>query len=71
MTRDINWVKEQVKLCQSIYSNFMWGKDFERLQTEAQELEISFVALVNFSDTRFANSKSVSNVDAITLEIKT
>ena len=42
MTRDIVWVDDQVKLCQNIYTNFMWGKDYERLRAEAEELEVIF-----------------------------
>ena len=52
MTRDIVWVDDQVKLCQNIYTNFMWGKDYERLRAEAEELEVIFMSLVNFSETR-------------------
>ena len=57
MTKDLEWVQDQVKLCKDIYTNFMWGKDYERLRADAQELEVIFVSLVNFSETRFANSK--------------
>ena len=52
MCKDIVWVNEQVKLCQNIYTNFMWGKDYERLRAEAEELEVIFMSLTNFSETR-------------------
>ena len=52
MCTDIIWVNEQVKLCQNIYTNFMWGKDYERLRAEAEELEVIFMSLTNFSETR-------------------
>ena len=52
MCKEIVWVNEQVKLCQNIYTNFMWGKDYERLRAEAEELEVIFMSLTNFSETR-------------------
>ena len=52
MCKDIVWVNEQVKLCQNLYTNFMWGKDYERLRAEAEELEVIFMSLTNFSETR-------------------
>ena len=52
MCKDIVWVNDQVKLCQNIYTNFMWGKDYERLRAEAEELEVIFMSLTNFSETR-------------------
>ena len=52
MCKDIVWVNEQVKICQNIYTNFMWGKDYERLRAEAEELEVIFMSLTNFSETR-------------------
>ena len=52
MCKDIVWVNAQVKLCQNIYTNFMWGKDYERLRAEAEELEVIFMSLTNFSETR-------------------
>ena len=52
MCKDIVWVNEQVKLCQNIYTNFMWGKDYERLRAEAEELEVIFMSLTNFSEMR-------------------
>ena len=30
----------------------MWGKDYERLRAEAEELEVIFMSLTNFSETR-------------------
>ena len=36
---------------------FMWGNNYDKLETAAADLEMEFVALVNFSATRFANSK--------------
>ena len=57
MTKDIKWMRELVKTCHSVYINFHWGKDYERMGAAAEELEIEFVSLVNFSETRFANSK--------------
>ena len=36
---------------------FMWGNNYDKLETTATDLEIDFVPLVNFSETRFANSK--------------
>ena len=52
MCKDIVWVNDQVKLCQNLYTNFMWGKDYERLRAEAEELEVIFMSLTNFSETR-------------------
>ena len=53
----VDWLSDLVKLCGRLYSKFMWGNYFDRLETASSDLGIDFVSLANFSTTRFANSK--------------
>ena len=53
----MDWLEKLVSLCGQLYRMFMWGNYYDRLESAAGDLGMNFVALVNFSETRFANSK--------------
>ena len=56
--KEFEWVSKICILCRDIYTKFMWGLDYEKLMKTSEHLRIKFHSLENFSDTRFANSKS-------------
>ena len=57
ISKNVDWLENLVTLCGQLYRLFMWGNNYDKLETAAADLEMDFVALVNFSATRFANSK--------------
>ena len=51
------WINKFNKTCQQIYGVFKWGASHVNLRNAALKLGIRPRNLVNFSETRFANSK--------------
>ena len=55
--KEFNWVYKLVKLAVRMIRNFQWGKEYEKMRSKAQELDVALFNLQFFSETRFANSK--------------
>ena len=53
----MEWLKEMIALCQQIFSTFNWGANYEKFREATALWRLTLNNLVNFSDTRFANSK--------------
>ena len=51
------WLQEMVDSCSQIFNTFNWGANYEKFREAAASWKLSLSNLVNFSDTRFANSK--------------
>ena len=43
--------------CPQIFTTFNWGANYEKFREATALLRLTFSNLVNFSDTRFANSE--------------
>ena len=55
--KKLQWVSQLCFLCSQLYNRFNMGNYYEKLVAASEDIGIDFFALVNFSDTRFANSK--------------
>ena len=55
--KKLKWVAQLCLLCSQLYNRFNMGNYHEKLRAASEDSGIDFFALVNFSDTRFANSK--------------
>ena len=55
--KEFHWVYKLVKLAVRMIRNFQWGKEYEKMRSMAQELDVALFNLQFFSETRFANSK--------------
>ena len=51
------WLQELVYQCSQIFNTFNWGANYELFREATVTWKLSLSNLVNFSDTRFANSK--------------
>ena len=54
---EFKWLRDLSNTCRDIYTHLNWGNDHERLLETANQLKTPVRTLVNFSETRFANSK--------------
>ena len=57
ISKDRKWIGCMVDNCRELFNLFNWGASYEKLRQGSLELKITPTSLVNFSDTRFANSK--------------
>ena len=55
--KKLQWVAQLCFLCSQLYNRFNMGNYYEKLVAASEDTGIDFFALVNLSDTRFANSK--------------
>ena len=51
------WLDDITGTCTQIFNAFNWGASYEKFRGESATWKLSQTNLVNFSDTRFANSK--------------
>ena len=51
------WLQDMVSWCSQIFNTFNWGANYEQFRDATATWKLSLSNLVNFSDTRFANSK--------------
>ena len=51
------WLQDIIACCQQIFSTFNWGANYEKFREATAVWRLSLSNLVNFSETRFANSK--------------
>ena len=51
------WLQDMVDYCTQIFNTFNWGANYEKFREATAVWRLSLKNLVNFSDTRFANSK--------------
>ena len=59
MTADpkFKWLQEIISSSQQIFPTFNWGANYEMFREATALWRLTLSNLVNFSDTRFANSK--------------
>ena len=53
------WLEEDNAIIQKCYNRWNFGKAHEELRTAFEELNMDYISLNKFSDTRFANSKAL------------
>ena len=51
------WLQDLIATCQQIFNTFNWGANYEKFREATAVWKLSLSNLVNFSETRFANSK--------------
>ena len=51
------WLQDITTTCTQIFNTFNWGANYEQFREATASWKLSLSNLVNFSDTRFANSK--------------
>ncbi len=51
------WLQGMISYCQQIFNTFNWGANYEKFREATALWRLTLSNLVNFSDTRFANSK--------------
>ena len=51
------WLQELVACCSQIFNTFNWGANYEQFRDATVSWRLSLSNLVNFSETKFANSK--------------
>ena len=56
-TETMVWLQDIISECQAIFKMFNWGSNYEKFREATAAWRLSLSNLVNFSDTRFANSK--------------
>ena len=57
LTKNLEWLQDMISICQQIFSTFNWGANYEKFREATALFKLTLSNLVNFSDTRFANSK--------------
>ena len=57
LTAQLKFLQEIIPICQQIFTTFNWGADYEKFREATAVWRLTQRNLVNFSDTRFANSK--------------
>ena len=57
VTELMQWLQDIISVCQTIFKLFNWGANYEKFCEATAIWRLSLSNLVNFSDTRFANSK--------------
>ena len=51
------WLQNMIAFCQQIFNLFNWGANYEKFREATAMWRLTLSNLVNFSDTRFVNSK--------------
>jgi hypothetical protein len=57
LTKALEWLQDMISICQQIFNTFNWGANYEKFREARALFRLTLSNLVNFSDTRFANSK--------------
>ena len=57
LTNKHSWLQDMISSCQQIFKTFNWGANYEKFREATVLWKLALSNLVNFSDTRFANSK--------------
>ena len=53
----LKWLGDYTSTCTQIFNTFNWGANYEKFRDESATWKLNQTNLVNFSETRFANSK--------------
>ena len=53
----LKWLGDHTSVCTQIFNTFNWGANYEKFRDESATWKLNQTNLVNFSETRFANSK--------------
>ena len=53
----LKWLGDHTSICTQIFNTFNWGANYEKFRDEIATWKLNQTNLVNFSETRFANSK--------------